>query len=746
MINLYDQESLKNLSAEDTFSSIYKAALLYGQKKDESIDSALKLLYENLIQYCYVSDRISLYRSVYSEVYSGETGSDALKPFICFERSHLVASTASLDYSVTNLVGNDELGAVDQLCKWISDHECINIAAVFAGILQLGDDRFKSRLLNLWKFVPDDQKKSVFWSTKPVLQHANVDFWLTLMENWAENMGVETGGEFSWGASAISIQLKQTLFYEVFDQRRVIPVPREHTKPAINLIKKWDFEEYAAYLEPRLEKLESQEGAGKIIPRIMMQLGLKPNTPHDNIYWVYENESIEVPRLIYNFKERINILGYEGLLSDVPRPEGLDQAIVDVLRIYVLETLRQVQIDMILDYNFHIQSAIDRFFHPYTFWFLFGLSQLAIGPEGKGHMTWTFIYLVDHVFPEMCRSQLREKEGPESFEVQHAQSISYNSFESIVKEGESDLTKVPLYKFLSNKTRPLPLTPKENHFTIPFDWNDNDWANADYKILMTWCIFNPNGPTVSVCGYINNQYEGVSYLFYRWLHFLNQDKQTQYLIGRTESTDSEIDLTQILKHNFGKEKLDTEDNGMVASGIPNLHWSATGHAEILAGLLQIAPEIQKADWGRELYLLSKYGNNLFDRAGEESRRSLERLRSEDPEIAETEGFKFTEARLEGIDSAELENLEEVTFEPFSKESFNKWRQITTSEKYSEIALFHLFNAWVGAISMYVKYNPQDNIKTFSQLNEWLNKGGCEAWHEELMDEHSPHHWGNENGN
>ena len=125
---------------------------------------------------------------------------------------------------------------------------------------------------------------------------------------------------------------------------------------------------------------------------------------------------------------------------------------------------------------------------------------------------------------------------------------------------------------------------------------------------------------------------------------------------------------------------------------------------------------------------------------------MELFRGEDPDGVETDRFKFAEATLEGIDSAALDNLEEVTFEPFSKESFNKWRQITTSEKYSEIALFHLFNAWVGAISKYVSYNPQENIRTFSQLNEWLNKGGCEAWHEELMDEHSPHHWGNENGN
>ena len=114
MVNLYDLDSLKNLSAEDTYSSFYKAALLYGQNKDESIDYALFWLYENLNQYCTESQRYSLYRSVYSEVYSGETGSDALKPFICLERrSNLIVSTACLDYSITNLVGNDEFGAAD---------------------------------------------------------------------------------------------------------------------------------------------------------------------------------------------------------------------------------------------------------------------------------------------------------------------------------------------------------------------------------------------------------------------------------------------------------------------------------------------------------------------------------------------------------------------------------------------------------------------------------------------------------
>jgi hypothetical protein len=35
------------------------------------------------------------------------------------------------------------------------------------------------------------------------------------------------------------------------------------------------------------------------------------------------------------------------------------------------------------------------------------------------------------------------------------------------------------------------------------------------------------------------------------------------------------------------------------------------------------PEIQRADWGRELYLLDKYDSRLFDRAGEEIREGVE---------------------------------------------------------------------------------------------------------------------------
>jgi hypothetical protein len=60
---------------------------------------------------------------------------------------------------------------------------------------------------------------------------------------------------------------------------------------------------------------------------------------------------------------------------------------------------------------------------------------------------------------------------------------------------------------------------------------------------------------------------------------------------------------------------------------------------VLRGCLENSAAIREADWGRERYLLGKYGNRLFDRAGEELREAYEGMRREheaqperDPEI------------------------------------------------------------------------------------------------------------------
>ena len=54
------------------------------------------------------------------------------------------------------------------------------------------------------------------------------------------------------------------------------------------------------------------------------------------------------------------------------------------------------------------------------------------------------------------------------------------------------------------------------------------WLQNEGRVLMTWNIFNPNGPTLNCIGSITTEDENIETIFYRWLHFL---KGESYILG-----------------------------------------------------------------------------------------------------------------------------------------------------------------------------------------------------------------------
>lgn len=170
-----------------------------------------------------------------------------------------------------------------------------------------------------------------------------------------------------------------------------------------------------------------------------------------------------------------------------------------------------------------------------------------------------------------------------------------------------------------------------------------EWLNGEGFVLLTWAIFNPNGPTVSCVGLRATGARGQQEVFYRWLHFLGgQD----YNLGYLGPQSSGQDLLAILRNAFSLQASEALPNYRMVTCVPSLF--RTNLTEALTGPCQEivlgSPAVIEADWGRERYLLDRYHTDLFDRAGEELREAVEDIRrTPDFGAAAEEGLRITEA-------------------------------------------------------------------------------------------------------
>jgi hypothetical protein len=119
----------------------------------------------------------------------------------------------------------------------------------------------------------------------------------------------------------------------------------------------------------------------------------------------------------------------------------------------------------------------------------------------------------------------------------------------------------------------------------------------------------------------------------------------------------------------------------------------------LRNALVSSASIQQADWGRTRYLLSKYGNQLFPRAGEEIREAYEQLKADEENLEEQgrEFLKFTELKHRNVPSF-------VNWQPGQYQSrgledgdIEYWWTTVSHDDFCPGAASQIAQAWVGAI-------------------------------------------------
>jgi hypothetical protein len=258
------------------------------------------------------------------------------------------------------------------------------------------------------------------------------------------------------------------------------------------------------------------------------------------------------------------------------------------------------------------------------------------------------------------------------------------------------------------------------------------WLQKDGKGHMTWNIFNPNGPTLNCIGSFSTEDEYVDAIFYRWLHFL---KDESYILGYVDRRNNEWhkEYVNILENAFcnGPNESADNDSPVLVTCIPSIVTeSFPDEREDLAwNLLSGAPVICQAEWGRELYYLKKYGANLFDRAGEETREAIQEMKAEYPR---NDFITFSEIRHSQIKTFTDKTPIEYELMPISKEAFDYWRRIISEEEFLQKATVQFSMAWVGAISIGSENLPV--ITQFEDVRNFLAHYKHKIWEQEITTE------------
>lgn len=268
---------------------------------------------------------------------------------------------------------------------------------------------------------------------------------------------------------------------------------------------------------------------------------------------------------------------------------------------------------------------------------------------------------------------------------------------------------------------------------FPLNRTAEQWLASSGQVLLTWSIFNPNGPTINCLGTRDTGARGEREVFYRWLHFLGGEDYCLGYLSPSEA-DSGSGFEEILRHAFALEPGRELKRFPLVTCIPYVvvPWINEAWLPALRDALASSRAMQEADWGREQYLREKYGNRLFDRAGEEIRAAYERARAGESELAET-GRAFLDYTLDKHNH--IASFREWTpgqyqsrgIQPGDVES---WWSAVINEEYWPSAVGQLAQGWVGAIAQ----SDVEVKTTLEEVRDFFNHYQYPWWPETMTTE------------
>jgi hypothetical protein len=270
-----------------------------------------------------------------------------------------------------------------------------------------------------------------------------------------------------------------------------------------------------------------------------------------------------------------------------------------------------------------------------------------------------------------------------------------------------------------------------------WDIPHEQWMAMSGRVVVTWSIFNPNGPTLSCLGWIYG-HNDTAHIFYRWLHFLGGET---WHLG--DARTSEAGWTDRALEIFWRanSRFIAADLPPPFHGIPSLvslpHPDRLG--PFVQDLLKAAPGVRGEDWGHEAYYLRKHGDQLFARAGEEIREAVERIKADPSLTAEqrAEAERLHELRFGNVPTFAGSPAPNYQSAAFSEGLFSEWWEAVTAPGFIGSALLQLAQAWVGAIHILQSTGRLDAYRTsgrftpFEHVRDFLARFAHPLWPDDL---------------
>jgi hypothetical protein len=202
--------------------------------------------------------------------------------FMLLDSANGVVSTATIDYvSLGPLIDDDPMTRPNDVIQMLKVGTPVNPAAVFGGLLALGDPRVCELLQPHRSYLTADDITTVSKCYSGLTAKCVVEFYLDWLDEYVESR--DYNGESIFGnlvAGLYRLASDRAMPF-VVDGHRPFPVPTDDSGwPDITEI---DPDEFASSIEQRLLDIERREGIPKIMPHAIRAFDLHPKSNPEDI-------------------------------------------------------------------------------------------------------------------------------------------------------------------------------------------------------------------------------------------------------------------------------------------------------------------------------------------------------------------------------------------------------------------------------------------------------------------------------
>jgi hypothetical protein len=259
------------------------------------------------------------------------------------------------------------------------------------------------------------------------------------------------------------------------------------------------------------------------------------------------------------------------------------------------------------------------------------------------------------------------------------------------------------------------------------DWPAQSWLRKHGQVFLAWAIFNPNGPTLFSLGFVDNGEDR-----HVFLRSQNPFREAAYSLGAVRPDDPEqADSISNLIH----ATLDISPNAALHgvepfACIPSLVSLPAGDSvrAFARDWLLSALSARAFDWGREWYYLQKYGDDLFARAGEETREALELWRTSQPDSDATrQVVEMAVNRFGKLASFNEWRSAAWTHRTFDTPGFDRWLTKLNQERFYSRGFFRWAQAWVGASRFFAADSGPTIAVRLDDVLAYLRHYGHPIW-------------------